>query len=147
MTDQEINEALARELGWTYDEKFQDWADPEGVLNPLPDFCQGINEAIARELGYEDCGDGNWARGGKDYDAGPLKDYCRDIGAAWEVVENLKDNIVIDRWERKVEHEQKDWRVLIRVTPYGPQIESFADTAPMAICLAFLKSRSLWPKT
>lgn len=100
-----------------------------------------LNALVARGLGWTNpkgpkCGG---PREGHDhgdfyacYEVGP--DYCHDIKAAWEVVELItKEN------ERKqcgpivrLEHDGK-WHFRI-----GHDIVQ-ADTAPMAICLAFLK--------
>ena len=72
--------------------------------------------------------------------------FSTDIASAWEIVESLEDNIVVERWERKVRgdmelSEQKRWRVAIRTGPHE-SLEAFADTAPEAICRAFLKLES-----
>ncbi len=112
MTDQEINEAVARELGWKawqegLDPKNYVWVDSQG--NEANDGCP---------------------------------DYCTSIAAAWEILEKLaKAN------ERKgggpilsVEHDGR-WHCRlgpIALTLDDPNVEQ-ADTAPMAIALAFLK--------
>lgn len=46
MTDQELNELVAKGMGWTYDEKFQDWAEAKDIIRPLPDFCNDLQAAI-----------------------------------------------------------------------------------------------------
>jgi hypothetical protein len=85
-----------------------------------------INEAVARKLGYTEI----------------LKeppDYCRSIEAAWEVLEamNKKGYVTVERgilepeWQCSInwaEGEQTDFLII-----------ELADTAPLAICKAFLK--------
>lgn len=101
---------------------------------------QEINEAVARELGWVRISDETrsfqWQKDAMNflYDA---PDYCHSIAAAWEVVESLKDKYVtIEKgvlspymcsinW---AEGEQTDFVIV-----------EYADTAPMAICLAYLK--------
>lgn len=97
MTDQEINEAVARRLG----------VDPEfGCCCLTRPACE---------------------HGGNN-------DYCHSIEAAWEIVEKF-DYCYLFRckgmfeWEWECKLTREDKRKL-----YGT-----ADTAPMAICLAFLK--------
>ena len=106
-----------------------------GSENALPSTKhisdQEINERVARKLSFN-------AYRFKVHYGEPIPDYCHDIKAAWEIVEHLENNLIVDKWERKIEHEQKDWRCFIRIDPYGG-IAAYADTAPMAICLAFLK--------
>jgi hypothetical protein len=114
MTDLEINEAVARKLGWIdSDFPVKGWFKLE--VQP-----------------------GSWTY----LDEFPA--YCTDIAAAWEVVPhlpyftltthgylNMKDGLNITKWEvRSVD--ASDLNNII-----GYQAE--ADTAPMAICLAFLK--------
>lgn len=96
MTDQEINEAVARKFGWVYDAKFQDWGDPDGVVMPLPD-------------------------------------YCHSIAAAWEAVkyiQKMEISVDVRAWS------SNSFSVFIRC---GIEMTAIANTAPMAICLAFLK--------
>lgn len=96
-----------------------------------------LNALVARGLGWTNpkgpkCGG---PREGHDhgdfyacYEVGP--DYCHDIKAAWEVVEYCQtkdDNFYLD-WEDK-----PIWTCQLGIA------EAKADTAPMSICLAFLK--------
>lgn len=109
MTDQEINESVARKLGWT-----SPGPPPDSPTWKMPD-------------------------GGYDF----VPDYCHSIEAAWEVVEYLEKTfnvrlLDLNRWERKPEHLQENWVFQIRTEPYAI-IEAGGDTAPVAICLAFLK--------
>lgn len=97
MTDQEINEAVARKLGWK------------------PDTCK--------------CWPGHTVH----CEIAP-KDYCHSIAAAWGIVEEIKAETLFElcwhdgAWHCYVEYEERSNR-----------IHKEADTAPMAICLAFLK--------
>lgn len=59
MTDQERNRAVATKLGWSYDPKFQDWADPEDVIRPLPDYVHDmtavwviVQNQVVKGLGF-----------------------------------------------------------------------------------------------
>ncbi len=101
---------------------------------------QEINEAVARKLGWGESGEeGRWvlpSQGVKWLIDPP--DFCHSIEAAWEVVESLhpQNGIAL------TQHLQP---------PYGwsctmwtamteePDFTVRADTAPMAICLVFLK--------
>lgn len=95
---------------------------------------QEINEAVVRKLGWDCCyrlDAVGWHRKltpeGNHFHE-PIPDYSTSIAAAWEIVEKLLNEghgirlygrqgftVNIDGWEET------------------------ADTAPMAICLAFLK--------
>lgn len=96
---------------------------------------QEINEAVARKLGRTvKCGcdclapvdqpDNEWTH---------TIHYSTDIRAAWDIVEDLRAKKIIVEigvWKEKV-------RCVIHVP--GPRINEEADTAPLAICNAFLK--------
>lgn len=93
-----------------------------------------INEAVARKLRWErspehdDC----WARG---YLADllvrvDLPDYCRSIAAAWEICEFQSGCMTLT-------DVGLSWKCEFHLTPLT--VEARSDTAPMAICLAFLK--------
>ena len=99
---------------------------------------QEINEAVARELGWKkDPDHGNlWTRG---YLADlqflhPLPNYCHSIEAAWEIVEKLKREDTGIR----IHFDYEQWHVDFDHEDFWQYTEG-ADTAPMAICLAFLK--------
>lgn len=102
MTNQEINEAVARKLGWNYHESLKPvcWQTPAGsYLREIPD-------------------------------------YCHSIEAAWEIVEHYKpeldsDGFSLDKDFDSVKASQWDCRFGI--------VHGYADTAPLAICKAFLK--------
>ena len=96
---------------------------------------QEINGAVARKLGVnriikssEPSGILQWVE--------PVKDYCHSIEAAWEVVEWIHQNGGKLLWKPMFElsHSGNGWLCRMRQEPYEA-----ADTAPMAICLAFLK--------
>ncbi len=82
-----------------------------------------INEAVARKLGVNPTA----TFSGVDASTGDIlfdvPDYCTSIAAAWEVLESRKD-LVLVRFANGLGWEYNGVR---------------ADTAPMAICLAFLK--------
>lgn len=108
MIETDINELVAQKLGWTWNEKVG-WrtADGKSYLQ-----SSGLPTVDFKEL----------------------PDYCTDIKAAWEVVENLNQNgttiAIVNRYD-------KEWSVKIMDKP--PGLEIVADTAPMAIALCFLK--------
>lgn len=76
-----------------------------------------INEAVARKLGI---------------DLGNLKprEYCHSIEAAFEILHKFKSWTIGKHWEGGF--------VCLLMDGSKP-IKAEADTAPMAICLAFLK--------
>lgn len=140
MTDQEINEAVAVKLGCKCEDPlpeahhgcdgFCHW--PENC--PVPDR---INRAVAEKLGtvktsfVHDPIDGaplNQVR----VDSYP--DYCHSIEAAWEVVEAWRSKVNFELYGQENRH-------YVAWFKYQDGLEYFgeADTAPMAICLAFLK--------
>lgn len=104
MTDQEINEAIARKLGVKFGIESKQVGDTEIFTHRI----------------Y------------------PLPNYCHDIKAAWGIVEHLtKEN----KWFRLENND--GWHFgpveLCGDELYIDEPEGIADTAPMAICLAFLK--------
>lgn len=109
MTDQEINEKVARKLGWTINttQDYKPWYWPPGSR---PE-SNGVRE---------------------------LPDYSGSIQAAWEIVEHIQNQRL---WiSLGFDGAVKRW--LFRSGPFGLQgqtTEWSADTAPMAICKAFLK--------
>lgn len=93
-----------------------------------------INEAVARKLGFvkisvRDDLPQLWASS-KTAPPFYLPDYCTSIAAAWEIMEKVKTISLVPT--------DKGWHAssgncIDRMTG------CLADTAPMAICLAFLK--------
>jgi len=87
-----------------------------------------LNEAVARKLGLYRTYVGTkkgWTH----------PDYCHDIAAAWEIVEKVDycylfkcDGMFEWKWECKLTRREEDRKWY-----------ATADTAPKAICLAFLK--------
>ena len=105
MTNQEINEAVARKLGWGFEDNH--W------------YPVHIPEKPA-------------------YRTKHLPTFCTSIAAAWEILEALP------KWEIKRDGTTVIVYLWDKTTQDGfSQTEHFqgiaADTAPMAICLAFLK--------
>lgn len=111
MNEKEINEAVARKLGWEVNHDYSRMATKSDI---------GKNIIIA--------------------DAVPK--YCHSIAAAWEIVEHVaKKNFTVDlSFEDYLGFKA---RVSIRSEDGGAWTYHArgikADTAPMAICLAFLK--------
>jgi len=108
MTDQEINEAVAKKLGW---EKMQ-------------------NPAVIGE-GYLT----SWKNPTSSYGHPP--DYCHSIEAAWEIVEKIKETELF-----ALCFHDGQWHCEINCVDGERPIDQEADTAPMAICKAFLKLNS-----
>lgn len=103
MTDQEINEAVARKLGWD-------------KMHP----CQRhLSKKVRADF----------------YIAGPPPDYCHSIEAAWEICDFVKQ--VHPEWQVSLFCVDKDWACIFGTAE--KHYAEYADTAPMAICLAFLK--------
>lgn len=94
---------------------------------------QEINEAVARKLGY-DAIDKSHRR--------PIPDYCHSIEAAWEIWAKMSDGYFLT-----LETEAGTFgRNIVKVWKNDGKGDSgwviddvYANTAPMAICLAFLK--------
>lgn len=97
---------------------------------------QEINEAVARKIHVKDLRIEFHDDGiietvcFKDGKSWTLPNYCQSISAAWEIVEHLAMTTYIQRPAVG----GKEWHV-----SFGEQGWSEADTAPMAICLGFLK--------
>lgn len=81
---------------------------------------QEINEVVARKLGHVP---------GK---SSGMPDYCHSIEAAWEILEAVASRGT--HWE--MSKADSGYTVFIREDDYPYVTEA---TAPMAICLAFLK--------
>lgn len=110
MTPVEVNEAVAKKLGWTA---------PTGKREPR----YGGKGYPFSEF--------KWSNGGEFYDA--LPDFCTSIAAAWEVVELQKGKMI------SLTNPGFEWICRIIDAHNGDEVSDGACTAPMAICLAFLK--------
>lgn len=108
MSPEEINEKVALGLGWKKDQK--NW-----WYRPAPSGA-GYNMSIV----------------------GLCPDYSRDIGAVWEVVENLASK----GFAVKVVWMMQLGTCVINYNGGEPLAHANADTAPMAICLAFLELKA-----
>lgn len=105
--------------------------------------AEDINERVARKLGSLVCDHSGeeyrYLDSSKSYTHGAnghhyiIPDYCRDIKAAWEIVEKLKNENLVTLWWHDGE-----WECDIEHSFSEADIGK-AETAPMAICLAFLK--------
>lgn len=92
---------------------------------------QELNEAVAKKLGIDYCADVECSAETCPCEE-KLKDYCNSISAAWEVVEKIPHftlyyaDLFNARWKCSwLGKETVEWVA--------------ADTAPRAICEAFLK--------
>lgn len=95
---------------------------------------QEINEAVSSKLGWD-----NLMQDSKNGNKRTSADYCHSIEVAWEIVWYLKNHGITIR---KSDPSTKwycsifDWG---KTNQPNDEVEAEADTAPMAICLAFLK--------
>lgn len=110
MTDSELNEAVAIKLGW-----------------------EKTGSTMAATIPYE-----VWRRGKAE--TGGLRLYSSDISAAWEVVEFLRQK------KRSTKGRFFDYGITIQTRANSRKFRVYvlgkvgiADTAPRAICQAFLK--------
>lgn len=106
-------------------------------MNELTD--QELNEACARRLGWIpwDGAVNKWRRG-KEWRKKP-RNYVGDIRAAWEVVEFMSRKGVGTYLFGGI---GDSWHCDLHRHPAAqddPEVSQSADTAPRAICLAFLK--------
>ena len=94
-----------------------------------------INEAVAKKLGY-------WKNemipGRVTYTKGPntvapTPDFCNSMEAAWELVEKMEWFCI------EKDHNTGAWSVWDMAGTEEATLICNADTASMAICLAFLK--------
>ena len=113
-SNQDINEAVARKLGWIAPTHKRNSASIYPNGQPFTEY--------------------KWHRDKKFVDQVP--DYCTQIAAAWEIVEFVKTTKrFVQIWSPMGE---KHW--VCHIEQNGDLIAGAgADTAPMAICLAFLK--------
>ncbi len=111
MTDTEINEAVAKKLGKPY--KDIPWhQNTHGHRTGMDGFCiDGCEKKFPD--GYQ------------------VPDYCNSIEAAWDVVEKV--------FSARLSKNPAGHKWLFEFIEDGIIHTAQADTAPMAICLAFLK--------
>lgn len=93
---------------------------------------QEINDAVASKL--------HW--GGKSIKT--HIDYCHSIEAAWEIVEHIRQRpnpkaLINPSYAWEIHAKRKSWIVYMTGPTWKQMVSAEADTAPMAICLAFLK--------
>lgn len=96
---------------------------------------QEINEAVARKLGKELCQDPTCLGDLEGCELAP-KHYATDIKAAWEIVDKFCDE---GGWDITMAGGDRANGWCVTITDAGEQVHSCDDTAPRAICLAFLK--------
>lgn len=106
----ELNEQVARKLGWTNLHKFD-------VLPHLLGEPNGAKSEYPNEDGIA-----------------KVPDYCGSIEAAWEIVEFIGKTHSMSMYWLGKEDGSRFWRVGIT----GKALED-ADTAPLSIVKAFLK--------
>lgn len=101
---------------------------------------QEINEAVAKRLGWiktDLTSVGLWKQPGSTDDQGvylrDLPDFCNRIEAAWEMAEK------IEWFCLEKNHDGSGWSVYDMAGTEEATLICESDTAPMAICLAFLK--------
>lgn len=114
MTDTELNEAVGRKLGWTG----IGWNGFEKICGNPPHDPKDIKAAMV---------------------IATLPDYCNRIEAAFEIVASIEP----DYWfaiRRKPVDDKFEWSCIIGKEADSKQpYQAEADTAPRAICEAFLK--------
>lgn len=98
-----------------------------------------VNEAVARKLGWTVLSGGTLGVPSNAIDdaAERIPDYCHSIEAAWEIVGKFMSE---SGWDFNLlggERYGGDWQA--NFTGHDQWHSAESDTAPMAICLAFLK--------
>lgn len=123
MTDQELNEAVARKFGWKKHNK----------------TCEQLTPGASIFTG----GDHWYQKGYMCRET--MTDYCHSIKAAWEIpgLESVV-KITDGRWHARFGDGSKlntyyEIGIYEREEPQWNMPEAIADTAPRAICEAFLK--------
>lgn len=103
-----------------------------------------INEAVARKLGkiriYVNAS-GEPTEREKAVAQSYIPDYAGSISAAWEIVEHCRENMRFDTaWiESHGDDGKPAWSARFWTPDFKADVYVRADTAPMAICQAFLK--------
>jgi predicted Zn-dependent protease len=108
----EINESVARKLGWRLSDEIHDHSF---LTSCYSHWCNG-QEGSAK-----------------------VKDYAGSIQASWEIVGFVNSKFLLMKIEQELGN--AEWSVIIRHNDPTMQNKYYgrADTAPMAICKAFLK--------
>lgn len=113
MTDKEINEAVARKLGWY---ETTTVLPKDGIIQELPAWTKDDKFVLLK-----------------------LPDYVNSIEAAWEIVEHLQNLLSVSYFvSMNCKKDKVEAGILCALTG-NIAWEAEADTAPRAICLAFLK--------
>lgn len=97
---------------------------------------QEINEAVARKLGWKECEcEPQYRAEHTAYMPGKhiMPNYTGSIQAAWEII-NQFHAVTIG-----TELREKDCWFCELSPQIGPRVRVYAETAPLAICEAFLK--------
>lgn len=111
-----------------------------GIVKDIND--KDLNEAVAKKLGWICDETGTWLKDGIYHHDEPGKnfpDYCHSIEAAWEIWEKLRDQNydlqLFSSWDRR--------EIVCFNATYkadiGKNFQAECDTAPRAICEAFLR--------
>lgn len=115
---------------------------------------QEMNEAVARKLGWQQCQRGEaigWHRkltpeGNHFHER--LPGYINEIESAWEIVDWFNTQFAYVELEHfsyeEVDHPVTGWRLKLsegwnNKTQHENRLEAEAESAPKAICEAFLK--------
>jgi len=100
---------------------------------------QELNEAVARKLGYwKDDILNSYTKGPNT--VGPTPNFCEDISAAWEIVTSFLATRSSLRSFRLDINNTSRWYAQFRDAEYERlSYDAIAETAPLAICKAFLK--------
>lgn len=126
LTNDEINEAVAKKLGWVQVPYYRDriaWKRNGKGPCFKPRFHHPHIQSICNSKGY-------------------LPDYCCDIKDAWQIVDKMQSvKEPFGLFEPYIFYDKLGdscWVCGIK-SPCGFIVRESADTAPLAICLAFLK--------
>lgn len=123
MNEQETNILVAEKLGWVL---------KHNNLHGCDMYQRGTDWRMPWMITWN--GDGPYCGDG----ANGLPRYVLDIQAAWEIIEKLKKDFYFVNIDWVA---QKFWvcNLFMYQDKEKPSVGAQADTAPMAVCLAFLK--------